>query len=547
LAFKSMFWKYFAALTVTAIAFMLGFPIAEVVVHGFDLSLWPVTVRPPGDWFAIMMQSHGLASVAAYHDMLLGRTEAFGPLGLPVFGVIIAVPLLALMTCFIPHYGPRRDPAATYGDARWTNRSERKQMRIGLELGLDPDTKRPVRIMPASHLVTIAPPRTGKTSGLLIPNLLVPNRSAWHGSAVVIDPKGEAYRATMARRQHLGRIVRCLDPGQIVGGTDRWNPLARVNPDDVLYLQRVARALLPDIPGGSDGAYFHNRAVDLLVGAFTAANAMNRARPLTVAALLGDPDRLAMKLEPIRTAAADNAKAILAMDARSRDSILSTAAQSFAWCADHRLQRLTQSGTFALADLCRSDTDLFITLPTEDIPTLKPLLRWLLCDLFATVRRNRPREPLVCFIDEAAALGRFEEILLAAGELPGYNFRLWTFWQDRSQIRRTYGEDGAATLLNTAEIVTFSDLPLVQPDEREFLSRALGDYTLLERVETMSERDNTRTASYRPTAVRLKTADAIGQIPATQHIILPNSHSRRPLLLDKTRFDDPRLRPLRGA
>jgi type IV secretion system protein VirD4 len=542
-----MSWKLFAALTLAALAFVLGFPIAEVVVHGFVLSLWPVSVRPPGDWFTFMIQSHGIASVATYRDMLLGRTEAFGPLGLAVFGAIIAVPLLALIACFIPHYGPRRDPAATYGDARWTSRSELKQMRIGLELGLDPNTKRPVRIMPASHLVTIAPPRTGKTSGLLIPNLLVPDRGAWNGSAVVIDPKGEAYRATMARRQRLGRTVRCLDPGQIVGGTDRWNPLARVNPDDVLYLQRVARALLPDMPGGSDGAYFHNRAVDLLVGAFTAAHAMNRARPSTVAGLLGDPDRLAKKLEPIQTAAASNAKAILAMDARSRDSILSTAAQSFAWCADRRLQRLTQAGTFALTDICRGDTDLFITVPTEDIPTLKPLLRWVLCELFATVRHNRPREPLVCFIDEAAALGHFEEILLGAGELPGYNLKLWSFWQSRSQIRRTFGEDGAVTLLNTAEIVTFSDLPLVSSDEREFLSRALGDYTLLERVETLNERDNTRTASYRPTAVRLKTADAIGQIPATQHIILPNSHSRRPLLLDKTRFDDPRLRPLRDA
>ena len=55
-----MFWKFFAALTLTALAFMLGFPIAEVVVHGFNLSLWPLTVRPPGDWFAIMMQVYFL-------------------------------------------------------------------------------------------------------------------------------------------------------------------------------------------------------------------------------------------------------------------------------------------------------------------------------------------------------------------------------------------------------------------------------------------------------------------------------------------------------
>jgi len=64
--------------------------------------------------------------------------------------------------------------------------------------------------------------------------------------------------------------------------------------------------------------------------------------------------------------------------------------------------------------------------------------------------------------------------LVAAGELPGQNLRLWAFWQSRSQIIDINGADGARTLLNTAEFTTYSDLPLIDPDEREFLSRSIG-------------------------------------------------------------------------
>ena len=57
--------------------------------------------------------------------------------------------------------------------------------------------------------------------------------------------KGHAYRAVVDRRQAVGKIVRCLDPMNICGGSDRWNPLAAMNTADTAYQQRVARTLLP--------------------------------------------------------------------------------------------------------------------------------------------------------------------------------------------------------------------------------------------------------------------------------------------------------------
>jgi type IV secretion system protein VirD4 len=415
-------------------------------------------------------------------------------------------------------------------------------MSVGVELGLDPVTTRPIRVTTESHIVTIAPPRTGKTSGLLIPNLAVPDNDGWNGPAIVIDPKGAAYRATVDRRKAIGRTVRCLDPIGIVGGTDSWNPLANMNPKNILHLQRVARALLPEQVTG-EAVYFQNRAVDVIVGAFVVAHARKKATPAEAAWLLANLEEFQKSLASLKGTAIELAQSVLAMDPKGRDSIISTAAQAFSWCTDLRLQRLTNTSTFSMSDITTGDMDLFITLPAEDMQTLTPLMRWLLCELFAAVRRRRAREPIVCFIDEAATLGRFSELQIAAGELPGQNLRLWTFWQSRSQIIDINGAEGAKTLLNTAEFTTYSDLPLIDPDERELLSRSIGNYTLMEATETTDNHSGKTTRAFQPKAVRLMTDDAIGQLPSTNLIVFPNSkrYVKRPMIIRKTRHDDSRL------
>ncbi|WP_061022090.1 type IV secretory system conjugative DNA transfer family protein [Bradyrhizobium sp. CCH5-F6] len=535
-----MFWKIFVPLTI--MAFLFGFPVAEFTVHGLDASLWPNTIQPPSVWFTAMRNSWGLDSLLAYRDMAFGQTKALGPYGRTALAWIVAGPLLAFVACFVPNYGPRRDPRGTYGNARWASRKERARMRIGLELGLDPDTRRPIRVSTESSLITVAPPRTGKTSGLLIPNLAVPDNKGWCGPAVVIDPKGEAYRAVAARRRALGRTVHCLDPINIVGGTDTWNPLAEVDSKDILHLQRIARSLLPEQAQG-EAVYFQNRAVDVIVGAFLVADDIKRPTPKCAAWLLSNLPHFENALAPLKGVAAAAAKAVLAMEPKGRDSILSTAAQAFSWCADERLQRLTDESSFSMSDVTSGNVDLFVTLPAEDMETLTPLTRWLLCELFTAVRRRRAREPIVCFIDEAATLGRFKELLIAAGELPGQNLRLWTFWQSRSQIIDVYGAEGARTLLNTAEFTTYSDLPLTDPDEREFLSRSIGDFTLMDMVETTDEKTGNISRAFQPKAVRLMTEDGVGQVPTTDVIVFPNSkrYAKRPMILRKTAHNDSRL------
>lgn len=184
-------------------------------------------------------------------------------------------------------------------------------------------------------------------------------------------------------------------------------------------------------------------------------------------------------------------------------------------------------------------------VPPEYKRVLAPFLRWFLSDLFISVRRHRPAERILVFIDEASALGRFEEILTASGELPGYGASLWTLWQDRSQIVDLYGEAGADTILNTAEIVTLFDVPAVDPEASERWSRALGNYSArIESLTRPAEGTGNRTIAQTSQGVRLLPPEALASLPANQLLVFPNStaYGRNPLLLRKTvAHADPRF------
>lgn len=542
-----LIWRTTRVLFVVLAVLLIGYPTAALVVHGLDPTLWPLQVIGPSVWFRLWLSLDLNSVVSAYWMMLLNRSPAFAGGFWALLLMFVPVALMAGWRLAASATLIERDPSNLFGGARFATAPERAAMNQGLELGLDPVTGRAVRVSVQGTLATIAPPRKGKTSGLLIPNLAYPEIGAWSGPAVVIDPKGELYRTTAERRRALGRRVICLDPLNLVGGQDRWNPLHTRNANDVLYLQHTALALLPEASGdGEASAYFRNRAVDLITGALVASLTRGNRTVAEVQRFIADAPTLITHLEALRPApAALSALEILNADPKTRDPIVATASQAFQWLADKRLRRLVGGSTFTLSELASGQVDIFIAVPPEYKRLLAPLLRWFLSDLFISVRRHRPAQRLMVLIDEAAALGRFEEILTASGELPGYGASLWTLWQDRSQIVNLYGEAGADTILNTAEFVTLFDVPAVDPDAGERWSRAVGDYTA--RVESLTrpaEGQGARTISTTPQGARLLTREALTGLSASQLLVFPNSttYGRHPMQLRKTvAHTDPRF------
>jgi type IV secretion system protein VirD4 len=482
--------------------------------------------------------------------LMLGQSSAFADHGTSEGFAIVGVTTLVAALIALGHkLEPLRHASKRFGDARFATPRALARMRTGLELGLNPVSRSPARVEVEGNLITIAPPRRGKTSGLVLPNLALPDHTAWSGPAVVIDPKGDAFRAAGQRRAAIGRTVRCLDPLGLAGGRDRWNPLLRREANDILYLQSMAQALMPPADHTSEGgAFFRDRASVVIVAALRMTIRDGQHDAIAAAALVRDPERLLEKLEREQDAVAADVRAILTGDDRSRSNILATAAQAFSWALDPRMQAVAQDHTFDLADLCTGETDLFVVLPADDRrTTIAPYVRWLLADLFGAVRAERVAERLLVIIDEAFVLGAFDSILSGAGELPGYGVSLWTFWQSEAQLIRTYGQDGAAILKNTAEVIQYFNLSRDDVEGCRHLSDAIGTYTGTEETETHDPGTGRITTSRSAVAVPLVPATEIAALTQHHSIVLLNMprYTTDPIKLAKTRaFDDPRFEDL---
>lgn len=522
-----------------------AYPFAFVLTHGLVSEGWPAGELNPFQWLDHLRHFHIVTASSVLLDMIRGHATAlpYGGLlaGWTMALVLVLVPFLVISRGLLV---PARDASNRFGNARWASPKVLKGMRRGLELGCDPATGNAVRVLVEGNLVAIAPPRSGKTSGLILPALAFAGEGAWGGPTVVIDPKGDAYRAVKRRREALGRTVRCIDPIGLIGGEDRWNPLLHVDPADTLMLLSLAASLLPETAADGNANYFKDRASVLVAGAMLTTISDGRANAGAMANLVRDPEALARALSNRTEPLARDALAILNMEARSRDPLLGTARQSLQFLLDERLQAVMADHTVDFNDITEGNLDLFIVTPADarrDI--LAPYLRWLLSDLFGTVRRQRPVERIVVIIDEAFVLGRFDAVLKGVGELPGYGISLWTFWQSRAQMIETFGEAGAGVLLDTAEVTTLFNTSRVRPDEAEYWSRAIGSFTGVQ-VTTAPDANGRMVETRSAVEQRLVPATELNAITRRQSISFLSgaAHTPDPLLLDKTRpFTDPRF------
>lgn len=540
----------FTMLAVGIVVFALGLPASLLATHGFDLSLWPNEAPKPlqfVDWLVNLrfsdISNQYMLMADGRHDALAtgGRWHFWG-----LFGLTVAIAATWLVARIRPV--DDRDQSGVLGSARWANESERRVLNRGLEIGMDLETNRPIRISTDGNLLTVAPPRTGKTSGLIINNLLAPDQSAWDGPAVVLDPKGDIYEAVHERRAVLGRRVIKFDLTLGATGSERWNPLEKANVNDIARLQSVASVLIPNM--GDTNAYFGIRGVDILVGAMAVAleDAREQGRaaaPADVAALLSDYPRFLAIAKRLNQQIFRSAQADLELDERARDALLSTARSAVQWLQDELFQQLTSNPTFTMDEIAAGDADLFIIYPKESSKILGPLLRWMFSELFMAIRRRKAAaERIVMFVDEADSLGRFDELRTALTLMPGLGVSVWSFWQSFSQIEENYGKHGAETFQNSASVTTISNIAHLSEDA-EKISRALGDFTLLldaDSAQNAPTGQTTSTSRSRQARRLLKADEAVGLEPEEMIVLLNLAEAtRHPLRLRKSKYyEDPR-------
>lgn len=115
------------------------------------------------------------------------------------------------------------------------------------------------------HLAVIAPTRSGKGVGLIIPTLL----GSWKESVIVNDIKSENWGVTAGYRKKMGHTVIKFEPTADDGSTARWNPLDEIpigHPEEVSAAQNLA-AIIADYEGKGKPDHWTANAANVIMAA----------------------------------------------------------------------------------------------------------------------------------------------------------------------------------------------------------------------------------------------------------------------------------------
>jgi len=463
------------------------------------------------------------------------------------FLVIILVTLRALFQPLILRYGGP-DGDTTHGSARFATTSETRpfvQGGDGLLIGRDRKSGKPLRYAGPAHLLTIAPTRTGKGVGTIIPNLI-----EYPGPVVCIDPKGENARITARHRARFGPVhvldpfgTTGLDKIGLTGAT--FNPLARIDPagldlaDDAMTL---ADALVYDAPGEAGEAHWNEEAKALISGIILSIVASEPPATRNLATLRDRltlaPAAFAAQLEAMQAQgglAARAANRHLGKSDREAAGVLSAAQRHTHVLDSPRMTAVLGASDFAFADVKAQPTTIYLVLPPDRLATYARWLRLMLAQALTDLARApaSAAPPVLFLLDEFAALGRLDPIERAMGLMAGYGIQLWPILQDVHQLRALY-ERRAGTFLSNAGVLQVFGVN--DHDSAKLVSDLLGQETVV--FETMSRAIDAEETGvsfgeqHIPRA--LLTPDEVRTLPADLELLF--LAGQRPIVATKLRY-----------
>lgn len=439
--------------------------------------------------------------------------------------------LVVLLWAFMPKISTKED----YGNARFAKKSDFEKMNICYDRGLvlgsfikkglkENDFKLIRAKMPLSALV-VAPPGTGKTSGIILPNLYtLPN------SCVVLDIKGELYAKSAGYRQ------KCFNNEILLFNPFSWDNTLFFNPFDnsivkemeYIHIKKLAEQVAGTIFVGEKGKendHWIVSAKTLFV--FFAEYNMQKFKHTTLGDLAQAPkkdyfDELDEEFgrecikenedtgENERDYNVDTFKVWLKQVAndesiddntRNQARAYSTAAeQEFASIkstydtfmkvfSNPQVANATSKMNFKFEDLREKRLTMYVVIQTEDMDILAPLVRIFIESLFKKLmsgaENSDPEKFIYCLLDEFVRFGKMPFLLEAPALCRSYGLIPVFVTQSYEQIKKYYGEDDLGIIRANAGYQAIFRMNTTK-DAKE-VSELIGDFT---RQKTSSSKGN---------------------------------------------------------
>jgi type IV secretion system protein VirD4 len=434
-------------------------------------------------------------------------------------GAVLAAALALAVISWRERRAQRHDDV--HGTAHWASRAEIEATGLlprpgkpgaGVYVGGWTDEHSQLRYLRHNgpeHIMALAPTRSGKGVGLVVPTLL-----SWPHSAVIADQKGELWQMTAGWRESgANNALLRFDPGAAAGSVG-FNPLAEIRQgtlNEVGDAQNLVTVVVdPDGKGLADhwAKTAHAFLTGVCLHVLYKAKASGKSGTLPEVALaLSDPDRPVEELyQEMLTNTWLNGQRhdVIAAAARDmtnrpdeeRGSVLSTAMSFLSLYRDPLVAKNVSRSDFTVMDLMNWErpVSLYLVVRAEDKDRMRPLMRLILNQLVRVLMRpelkedanGKPLAPhkhrLLLMLDEFPSYGRLEVFQEAMAYIAGYGLKAYIIVQDVAQLWGAYGHDESITS-NCHVRVAYAPNKV---ETAEWLSRMLGTMTVVKEDVTTS-------------------------------------------------------------
>ncbi|GAA0257669.1 type IV secretory system conjugative DNA transfer family protein [Rhodanobacter caeni] len=474
------------------------------------------------------------------------RIKLGGALG---FGL----PLLAWVGVLIPLLRTRS--ASLHGDARFATLSDLKQAGLLKQtpqsLLIGSYKGRYLWLGGAQHVIAISPTRSGKTTSVAIPVLL-----SYQESMVVLDLKGELFKATSGWRQAQGHTIRVWAPYDEEGHTHRFNPmtsLAGMDPGKRIgEIQTIAAILYPDEAGKDPFWTSQSRAAFTAFASFLfegwdhgcrcglpdmhpnthdgfpsferilrlSSGADGQGTREMLQTILQDP-RYAFVSPQTRTVFGN----LAGLAEQTFSSVIATMQAPLQQFLSPILAAATNATDIDVASLRKRPTTLYVIIPTNKLDESSKLLNIFFSTVIGSnLTKQLGEEPalkhqMLLLMDEFTAMGRMDVWARRISISASYGVRDLCIVQSRAQLRSAYGDDDAQNFItNHGAQIVFA--PREQSDANEY-SEMLGYKTIRKKHRSVSRGRGTHQVSINHTDEKraLFLPQEIKELPADDELI----------------------------